>query len=105
MHIFQHHTTTCSPSKDQLVMVRTAAGNYVKFTDLILKDLIKLIGLNCLICELLQRPLPNRKYISSDDVCNARVRVKPLMKQIKKMVIQLTHSNIIKTWLWVFREA
>ena len=56
--IFPHHTNTCTLSNDQVVMVRTAAGDYGKFTSLILKDLIKLINLNhfvhyCLICELL----------------------------------------------------
>ena len=70
-------------------MVRTTAGDYGKFTNLILKDFIKLIDLNhlvnpCSIRELLQRALPNRKYISADDVCNARVRAKMLMKQIKE---------------------
>ena len=69
-------------------MVRTAAGNYAKFTCTILKDLIKLIDLNHFftsraIRELLQRTLPKRKYISSDDVVNARVKAKLLIKQIK----------------------
>ena len=70
-------------------MVRTAAGDYRKFTNLILKDLIKLIDLNHFvnprsICKLHQRALPNRKYISADDVCKARVRAKMLIKQIKQ---------------------
>ena len=46
-------------------MVRTAAGDYGKFTGLNFKDLTKLIDLNDFensysICELLQRALPNR---------------------------------------------
>ena len=85
-------------------MVRTAAGDYGKFTNLILKDLIKLIDVNhfvysCSICDLVQRALLKRKYISADDVCNARGRAKMRMKQIKKMVMQSTHSNIMKLWL------
>ena len=28
--IHPHHTNTCEPGKDQLVMVRTAAGDYAK---------------------------------------------------------------------------
>ena len=69
-------------------MVRTAAGDYAKFTSTILKDLIKLIDLNHFVTsrtirELLQRALPKRKYISSDDVVNARVKAKLLIKQIK----------------------
>ena len=88
-HIFPHHTNTCTPSKDQLVMVRTVAEDYGKFTSLLLKDLIKLIDLNHFvnsrsIRELLQRALPNRKYISADDICNARVGAKMLIKQIKE---------------------
>ena len=84
IHIFPHHTNTCTPIKDHFVMVRTAAGDYGKFTSLIPKDLIKLIDLNhfvnsCSIHELLQRALPNRKYISADDVCNARARAKMLV--------------------------
>ena len=68
-------------------MVRTAAGDYGKLTSLILKDFIKFIDFNhfvnsCLICELLQRTLPNRKYISADDVCNARIRANMLINQI-----------------------
>ena len=87
--IFPHHTNTCTPSKDQLVMVRTAVGDYGKFINLILKDLIKLIDLHhfvksCSICKLLQRALPNRIYISVGDVCNARVRAKTPIKQIKE---------------------
>ena len=39
---------------------------------------------SCSIYELLQRALPNRKYISAVDVCNARVRAKMLIKQIKE---------------------
>ena len=85
--IFPHHTNNCTTSKDQ--MIRTTAGDYGKFTSFIPKDLIKLIDLNhfinsCSICELLQRALQNRKYIRSDDVCNARVRAKLLIKKIKE---------------------
>ena len=36
------------------------------------------------ICEFLQRALPNRKYISADGVCSARVRAKMLIQQIKE---------------------
>ena len=69
-------------------MVCTAAGDYAKFTSTILKDLIKLIDLNHFVTsrtirELLQRALPKRKCISSDDVVNARVKAKFLIKQIK----------------------
>ena len=69
-------------------MVCTAAGDYAKFTSTILKDLIKLIGLNHFVTsrtirELLQRSLPKRKYISSDDIVDARVKAKLLIKQIK----------------------
>ena len=76
-----HHTNTCEPGKDQLVMVCTTAGNYIKFTSTILKDFIKLIDLNHFVTsrkirELLQRALPKRKYISSDNVVNARVKAK-----------------------------
>ena len=39
---------------------------------------------SCSICKLLQRALPNRKYISADDVCNARVRANMCIKQIKE---------------------
>ena len=35
------------------------------------------------IRELLQRALPERKYINADDVINARVKEKLLIKQIK----------------------
>ena len=35
-----YHTNTCQQGKDQLVMISTAAGNYVKFTATIQKDLI-----------------------------------------------------------------
>ena len=63
-------------------MVRAAAGE--KVTILILEDLRKLIHLNHfvnsrLICKLLQRALPNRKYVSADNVCKARVRAKMLI--------------------------
>ena len=69
-------------------MINTAAGDYAKFTSTILKDSIKLIDLNHFVTsrtirELLQRALPKRKYISSDDVVNARVKAKLLIKQIK----------------------
>ena len=40
-----HHTNTCQPGKDQLVIVRTVAGDSAKFISTILKDLIKLIDL------------------------------------------------------------
>ena len=51
-------------------MVRTTAGDNAEFTSTILKDLIKLIDLNHFntsrtIRELLQRTLPQRKYIKS----------------------------------------
>ena len=70
-------------------MITTAAVDYGKFTNLILKDLIKLINLNHFvnsrsIRKLLQRALLNRKYISADDVCNARVGAKMLIKQRKE---------------------
>ena len=66
-------------------MVRTAADNYAKFTPTILKDLIKLIDLNHFVTsrtirELLQRDLPKRKYMSSDDVVNARVKARLFIK-------------------------
>ena len=69
-------------------MVHTAAGDYAKFTSTILKDIFKLIDLNHFITsrtirELLQIALDKRKYISSDDVINARVKAKLLIKQIK----------------------
>ena len=69
-------------------MVCNTAGDYAKFTSTILKDLIKFINLNQFVTsrairELLQRTLPKRKYISSDDVVNARVKAKLLIKQIK----------------------
>ena len=54
-HIFSHHTNTFTPSKDQLVMVRAAAGDYGKFTSLIVKDLIKLIDLNHFVKSCLIR--------------------------------------------------
>ena len=65
--IFPHHTNTCTPSKDQLVIVRTAAGDYRIFT-IVLKDLIKSIDLNYFvnfhsIHELLQRDLNINIYI------------------------------------------
>ena len=71
-------------------MVRSAVGDYGKLTNLLLKDLIKLVDLNhfvnsCLICKFLQRALSNRKYISNDDVCNAWIRDKMLIKQIKEI--------------------
>ena len=37
------------------------------------------------ICEFLQRALPNRKYISADGVCSARVRAKMLIQQMKEI--------------------
>ena len=46
-----HHTNTYQPGKDQLEMVRTAAGDYAKFTSTILKDLITLIDLNCFVAS------------------------------------------------------
>ena len=36
-HIYPHHTNICAPSKDQLVMVRTAAGDYENLQDLFSK--------------------------------------------------------------------
>ena len=45
-HIFPNYTNTCSLSKDRLVIVRTAEGDYGKFMGLIVKDFIKLINLN-----------------------------------------------------------
>ena len=88
-HVFPHCANTCTPSKDHFVMVRTVAGDYGRLKSLILKDLIILIDLNlfvnsCSICELLQRALPDRKYISADDVYNTRVRTKMFIKQIKE---------------------
>ena len=69
-------------------MVCTAAGDYTKFTLTKLKYLIKLIVLNHFVIsrtirELLQRALPKRKDISSDDVVNVRVKAKLLIKQTK----------------------
>ena len=69
-------------------MVDTAAGNYAKFTSTILKDLIKLIDLNHFVTsrtirDLLQRALTKRKFMSSDDVVNAGLKAKLLIKQIK----------------------
>ena len=66
----------------------TADGDHGKFTSTILKDLIKLIDPNYIVTsrtirELLQRDLRKRKYIISDDVVNARIKVKLLIKQIK----------------------
>ena len=66
-------------------MVCTAAGDYAKFSSTILKDLIKLIDLNHFVTsrtirELLQRDLPKRKYMSSDDVVNARVKARLFIK-------------------------
>ena len=71
-------------------MVQTAAGDYRKFSVLILKDLIKLIDLNHFvnflsICELLSRKLPKWKYISFNNVCNVRVRAKLSIKHVKKI--------------------
>ena len=71
-------------------MVCTAAGNYAKFTKIILKDLIIFIDLNRFVAsktirEFLQRALPIRKYISSNDVVNTRVKAKLLIKQILKV--------------------
>ena len=70
IQINPHHTNTCQPRKDQLVIVCTAAGSYTKFSSTVLKDLIKLIDLNHfvtsrIIRELLQRALPKRKHIFS----------------------------------------
>ena len=81
--IYPHHANTCEPRKDQLVMVCTVAGTYAKITSTILNDLIKLIDLNHFVTsttlrELLQRFFPKRKYISSDDTINARVKAKLL---------------------------
>ena len=83
--IYPHHTNTCQPRKDQLVIVCTAAGSYTKFSSTVLKDLIKLIDLNHFVTsrtirELLQRALPKRKYMSLDDVVNARLKAKLLIK-------------------------
>ena len=69
-------------------MVCVAAGDHTKFTSMMLKDLIKLIDLNHLVTsrtirEILQRALAKRKYISSDDVVNARVKAKLLIKELK----------------------
>ena len=89
IYLFLHHTNTCSPSKDWLVMVRTAAGDYGKVTALILEYLIMPIDLNhfvnsWLICELLQRVLPRNKYKSAGIVYNTRVKTKLPTKRIKE---------------------
>ena len=70
--LFPHHSNTCSPCKDQHVMVRNAVSDYGILIALILKDLIKPIDLNHfvnsqLICELIQEALSQRKYTSFND--------------------------------------
>ena len=85
-----HHTNTSQPGKDELEMVCIAAGNHAKFTTTILKYLIKLIDLNHFITsrtirELLQRALPKKKCISSDDVANVREIVKLLISKGKSI--------------------
>ena len=62
-------------------MVQTAADNYAKFTVTVLNDMILLVDLNHVVTlrtirELLQRALPKRKYLNSDDVVNARAKAK-----------------------------
>ena len=68
------------------MIVRTASGDYRKFTGLILKYSIKLINFNrfiksCSILELLEKVLQNWKYIISDEVFNTKVRAELLIKQ------------------------
>ena len=68
---------------------------------MILKDFIKLIDLNHFVTsrkikEILQRALPKREYISSDDVVNAQLKARLLIKQIKSKgkLIETFHYNI-----------
>ena len=78
-HIFPHHTNTCSPGKDHFVSRRLwkiHKSHSQRFDG---------INWSWSFCELLQRALPNnKKCICVDDVCNARVRAKMLIKQIKE---------------------
>ena len=72
------HTGGCSPSSDQLVAVKTAAGDYAKCTEPVLLQLV-----NYLTCgkhpdpqyvqALLRKALPYRKCIHRRDVWNTRV--------------------------------
>ena len=86
-HIFPHCTSACSPSKDQLVMVWTAAGGEIY--GLYSQRFNKTNWFKS-FCEFLfhslalQKALPNTKYISADNVCNARVRAKLQVKPIKE---------------------
>ena len=83
------HTNGCSPSGDQLVQVKTAAGDYAKCTIRVIEQLV-----NYLTCgkhpdqqygqALLRKALPHCKCIHPRDVWNTRIRAKMLIRDIKR---------------------
>ena len=98
-----HHTNSCVPGKNQLLLTNTRAGVYSKATSLVLNELVKYMVLNPngyadapYIRSLMTRALPNRKSVTSQDIYNVRLRAIMFMTQIKSegKEIDKFHFNI-----------
>ena len=83
-----HHSNGCEPSNDQLVQTRTRAGDYTKYYAFVMQDLMKMSDVGRYVSsntirELITRVLPNRKPVNKRDICNVRIRMKLLIREIK----------------------
>ena len=83
------HSRGCNPSPDQLVQCKTAAGEYAKYQQIILHQLIHYLstGRNTeptFLRDMLSKVLPRRKSITSHDLFNTIVRAQMLISQLKK---------------------
>ena len=85
--VHPNHTNGCQPNENQLVLQRTRAGDYAKFSLLTMKDLMSMMDLKShvdadIIRAMLLRAFPGRKGISKHDIRNARLRCQMLQKKI-----------------------
>ena len=101
-YICGSHTNTCDPSNvNQLVMARTRASSYKKFTDQVLSEIMVRMDSSYNIdvqsmIEILRNTLPERKDVDRHMVYNVRLRA-----HRRKLELEATNVEVVANSLGV----
>ncbi len=99
------HSSTCTPSANQLVVCRRASGDYSKLSQAMVASILSVLkndpGVSTRALHAMLAPaFPKHKHISALEIFNMKVRVKLMHEETKKMVQQVNIRFLWKSFLW-----
>ena len=103
-HVSAVHSNRCFPGRNQYIICKKAAGGYAKEMNVIMHQLVSHMTLKdngyadaSYVRALMKKALPNGKAISSQEIFNACVRAKLMMRKLRANGDYLKHMEFKPT--------